>query len=81
MSAAEFVRWMAFYKIDPWDEERADFRAATIAAIIANVNRGKGAKPFTEYDFMPHVPKEVKETIDSQRLSADIKKALGVIKK
>lgn len=33
--------------------ERADYRSALICSVIANVNRGKGQKPFKVQDFMP----------------------------
>lgn len=41
-----------------WDraekaEQRADFRAGTIAAVIANANRGKDQAPFRSSDFFP----------------------------
>lgn len=51
LDADEFHEWMAFYAIDPWDEQRADLRAGVIASVIANVN-SKRAK-FKPSDFMP----------------------------
>ncbi len=46
---------MAFYRIEPFGERRADLRAAIVAALIANVNRDpkKQREPFTVDDFMP----------------------------
>lgn len=52
--AEEFGEWLAFQRIDPASEERADFRAGTIAAIIANLFRGKGGRMATPIDFMPY---------------------------
>lgn len=33
VSARELGEWRAFYSIDPWGEQRADMRAARIAAV------------------------------------------------
>ena len=46
---------MAFYQIEPFGEERADLRAAVVAAVIANANRDPKQHPqaFTVEDFMP----------------------------
>lgn len=53
MTAAEFMEWCAYYTIEPWGEERADLRAAIVAATVANGNRGKKQKPYKVEDFMP----------------------------
>lgn len=50
--AREFVEWIAIYRQDPWSEERADARAAIVAATIANVNRPKGRRPHRMQEFM-----------------------------
>lgn len=52
ISAAEFAEWQAFYAIEPFGEERADLRAAIIAATVANSMRVKG-RVLTPADFMP----------------------------
>jgi hypothetical protein len=46
---------MAFYRVEPFGERRADLRMAIVAALIANVNRDpkKQREPFTVDDFMP----------------------------
>lgn len=44
---------IAFDVLEPVGEPRADYRAAVIAATIANVNRGEKADPFQPQDFMP----------------------------
>lgn len=33
MGSREFSRWAAFYQLEPWGEERADWRVAQVAAI------------------------------------------------
>lgn len=51
LDAREFLQWLAYHQIDPWDEERADWRAGMVAAVIANTNGGRGK--FRPSDFMP----------------------------
>jgi len=52
------AEWIAFDRIDPWSEARADLRAGIIASVVANVNRGKKTKAFTPVDFMPYSKRE-----------------------
>lgn len=46
---------MAFYRLEPFGEERADWRAALIACLIANTHRNpkKRRRPYEPKDFMP----------------------------
>ena len=55
MSAREFAEWMAYDRIDPFGSERADWRSASIAALLANIYRDdkQRSKPFEVNDFMP----------------------------
>lgn len=59
LDAAELQDWFAYYALDPWDEQRADLRAGTIAAVIANTNSKKKFKPS---DFMPKYEPAKKQT-------------------
>lgn len=54
MPYSEFVEWLAFSRIEPFGEERADWRAALVASVIAEVHRGrtKRRKPFQPKDFL-----------------------------
>lgn len=56
MTSAEYTLWLNEFAIAPWDELRADLRAATVAATIANIYRDKKrrAEPFKASDFMPY---------------------------
>lgn len=54
LDSRELSEWMAFWQIEPWGEERADRRAATVAATVANVHRPKGRRAYKAEDFMPH---------------------------
>lgn len=54
VSSRELTEWQAYAQLEPFGEERADYRAATIAMLIANANRDskKRSKPYTIDDFM-----------------------------
>lgn len=59
---------MAFSQVEPFGEERADLRSATIACIIANVNRGKDQRPFEVSDFMPKFDPPEQQTEDQMKM-------------
>lgn len=53
LGSAELTEWMAFERITgPLGRRRQDIQAATIAATIANANRGKKGKTFKMTDFL-----------------------------
>lgn len=62
IDSAEFAGWRARFETDPWDETRADYRAGTIAAVIANVNRGRGGRTFSARDFFASIPDEPEQS-------------------
>lgn len=52
ISQREFREWQAFWNISPFGQDVEDERFARVISLHANVNRKKGAKPFTSADFM-----------------------------
>ena len=51
----ELGEWMAYYRIEPWGEERADIRAAIVARTVAS----QWAKEIPELEsFMPFRERE-----------------------
>lgn len=52
-----FDEWMAFYSLDPWGENRADFRIAQLTTRVYNYLRSAEEKPYSPVDFMPYVDK------------------------
>jgi len=52
LTAKQFMGWMAFEQLEPFEERRLDYIGASICATIANVNRGKGQKAYTLEDFL-----------------------------
>ena len=54
----EFVEWIAFFKLRPWGEERADARAALMPFVFSNAFAGKASKPkFEDFLIMPNKQK------------------------
>jgi hypothetical protein len=53
ISSYDLTEWQCYYGIEPWGEERADWRAGNIASNVLNVNRtDKNQKLWTAKDFM-----------------------------
>jgi len=52
-TAREFYEWVAYYRMNPWGEERADLRTGIVCALTANVHRGKNGKAYKPTDFLP----------------------------
>lgn len=78
MSSAEFTEWLAYSTLEPFGEERADLRAATICAVTANQNRDRKRhpKPFTAADFMPKFGPRQKQSPDMLLAKARMAAAL-----
>lgn len=51
LSSRQLSEWMAYDRLEPFGEERADLRAGVVASVIANVNRGKKGKAYSPQDF------------------------------
>ena len=41
-----FREWIAYSELEPFGEERADYRSAQIVWMLANIHRGKGKRAF-----------------------------------
>lgn len=72
LTAKQFQEWEAYALLEPFDEVRADYRAASIVTTLANVNRGERQAPFSLKDFLLNFEEpeqEVKprrQTVDQQ---------------
>jgi hypothetical protein len=79
LDSSELTEWMAFENMTgPLGRRRNDIQAATIAATIANANRGKGGRKFKLSDFLiPYGRSEQKSP--EQMLSAirSLNKSMG----
>jgi hypothetical protein len=45
MSATQFRAWVSYAELEPFDETRADRRAALIAWMLAEINRDRKKRP------------------------------------
>lgn len=56
VDAREMREWMAFDRVEPFGDWRADWRLAQLTAPVANALRGKGAPRFSSTDFIWKAP-------------------------
>jgi len=79
LDSAELTEWMAFEKITgPLGRRRNDIQAATIAATIANSNRGKKGKKFKMTDFLiPYGEQERKSPMQMLAAIKSINRSMG----
>lgn len=78
MTARELTEWMAYYRIDPFDRQRADMGVGIIASTIANANRAKGSRPLRPIEFVPnysgeHRPTQLQSTEHARQVFAAAK--------
>ena len=66
ISSRQFAEWMTWYGIEPFGEQRADLRAAIVAAVVSNRWRNKHEKALRPLDFMPFYKKR-QQTPDEMR--------------
>jgi hypothetical protein len=66
LTSRELTDWLAYWSLEPWGEERADFRSGILAAAMSNRWRGKGEKAAKPQDFMPFTD-EPEQTPDEIR--------------
>jgi hypothetical protein len=50
------TEWRAFDSVEPIGAWRTDYGFGMLCALLANINRKKGAPPFKAMDFMPFMP-------------------------
>lgn len=79
MDSREFAEWLAFNKIEPFGDARADLRSGIVASIVANCNRAKGAKAFKPTDFMPDFDAKPKEQ-SMEQMQSLLKIAASTVK-
>lgn len=80
MSSPEWSGWIAYESLEPWDETRADWRAAMLASLYVNAHIDhKKHKPTTPSDFMPafdkadvEPAKEKRQTVEQQRQAIEL---------
>lgn len=58
IDSAELTEWMAYDRLDPFGESRADLRAGIVAAAAANHGYVRLEKPYQPSHFMPFIKRE-----------------------
>lgn len=78
LSSYELTEWMAYEEITgPLGRKRQDIQAATIAATIANANRGKKGKKFKISDFLIPWGRKKKSGLELLAAVKEINAGLG----
>lgn len=75
--ASVFWEWIAYNQIDPFVEERADWRSAKIAQTVANFLKGKRQRSFKLDEFKPRFAEPKKPWRDILAAVVEINAALG----
>jgi hypothetical protein len=52
LTAKQFADWERYAHLEPFSEVRADYRAASIVQILANIHRGEKQKAYPLDDFV-----------------------------
>ena len=64
MSSRELTEWMVYYDLEPFGEERDDYRHAMVATVIANRHRNKREQVHKIQEFLimkPHVDEGISD--------------------
>lgn len=78
MGSAELTEWMAYENMTgPLGRRRHDIQAATIAATIANANRGKGGRKAKISDFLVSYGRQASTPEQMLEKIKNINRAMG----
>lgn len=55
MTSAQVTEWAAYAAVEPFGEERSDYRMAYALAVIVNMFQGKDGTPVKPTDLLPKV--------------------------
>ena len=82
LDGAQIAEYMAFDQIEPFGEQRADARSASVCATMSNRWRGKGERTRKLTEFMLFERKSKRKTVEEQIVMARvIHEAVGAINK
>lgn len=76
MTSTQIAEWMAYFRLEPFGERRADLRAGIIASTVANAHKAKDSRPYKPQDFMPDFEQGTDED-EAAALFAKAQAALG----
>ena len=69
MTSAELSEWMQYYTIEPFGQWRDNWHAATLAAMLFNINRAKGQQAAKASDFMYMDQEAAEQKRDAETLA------------
>jgi len=77
VTSQDITEMMAFERLEPFGALADEYRLGTVAATVANVQRGPDAEAYKAQDFMPSLrraidgeePRRLGEDLDPEQLS------------
>lgn len=60
--------WLIYYELEPFGEERADYRIGQLTAAVYNALRKSGGKKWKPSDFLLGVPIKADREADVERM-------------
>ena len=73
----ELLDWMAYERLEPFGEERADVRSAIHTATLINVHRGQHSRPVTPSDVMPRFDEAYVPQKSAEQNIAELARMMG----
>lgn len=64
MSHAEYIRWQAYYLMEPYGVLQEKLGIAYLLSMIANMFRKEGVSPYSAEDFFPELGDGKKKKMD-----------------
>lgn len=74
----DFVGWLSYSELEPFDERRADYRTASVVTMLANVNRDPKtrSRAYKLEDFLLEFDAPIK--VRERRQSLELQKSMLV---
>lgn len=66
LSGHELSEWQAFFRLDPFGEDRADLRNAMLISSLVNLFKGKKSQPVRPEDYMLFLNKRRKSKVTNE---------------
>jgi len=67
MSSHEWAEWVAYARVEPFGEARANWHMAVLAELLYNSNRPQDAQPLDAANFMWKIPPTKQQQAREQR--------------
>ena len=70
MTVDEFLLWAVYMQMEPFGDDRADWRNAMAMAQVANMNRKRGSGPIAVHKFLPRFGSRKRRAQTMEEMSA-----------